>query len=77
MDCVHKSLQKSKTVRFAFAEQSDSEEHEGHQNANMTDNCFPFYIPYTLYNNKHMHTRDNKNVTHIHFIVLKIMFYYL
>lgn len=67
VDCVHISLQKSKIVRFAFAEQPDSKKHAGLQNAKITDNCFPLYIQpiyCSLYNNKHMHAEDNKNVTH-------------
>lgn len=37
----------------------------------MTDNCSLLYIIYSLHSNKHMDARDNKNVTHIHLIVLK------
>lgn len=67
VDCVHISLQKSKIVQFAFAEQPHSKKHAGLQNTKITDNCFPLYIQpiyCSLYNNKHMHAEDNKNVTH-------------
>lgn len=57
VDCVHRSLQKSKIVPFAFAEQADSKKDAGLQNAKITDNCSPLYIQpiyCSLYNYKHM-----------------------